>query len=319
MERRIEAASDAGRDALDAVRAMPGSLDKADAAGQLSRDLREISEDAAAVLHAEIVRVHDAEGLGYGALARYFGLSKSRVQQIIKARDRVAAEEEERVSEPSTAPEPMPVVAAVVTSARGVLVGRRNDGKPPWTFIAGQIEPGESPAEAAVREVMEETGLRVRPGGVIGRRAHPQTGRLMIYISARPTHGTDASVADEDELAEVRWVSLPEADDLMAGMVFEPVRRHLRYMLKDLPAGAVTPRGERGRRGSRPYAHGPRGDSFGLDDGRAPGGPAAGRHLQRPDSEAAAWLSGDSRAPRRIRPRGERPEPCSRQPRPQGL
>ena len=57
-----------------------------------------------------------------------------------------------------------PVVAAIVTSELGVLVGRRNDGKPPWTFISGEVEPGESPADAAVREVKEETALEVRPG-----------------------------------------------------------------------------------------------------------------------------------------------------------
>jgi 8-oxo-dGTP pyrophosphatase MutT (NUDIX family) len=54
-------------------------------------------------------------------------------------------------------PEPQPVVAAIVTSELGVLVGRRNDGKPPRTFIAGEIEPGDSPADAGIREVKEET------------------------------------------------------------------------------------------------------------------------------------------------------------------
>jgi hypothetical protein len=34
------------------------------------------------------------------------------------------------MSEPS-------VVAAIVISQEGVLLGRRHDGKPPWTFIAG--------------------------------------------------------------------------------------------------------------------------------------------------------------------------------------
>lgn len=61
--------------------------------------------------------------------------------------------------EPSTGPEHQPVVAAIVTSPLGVLVGRRNDGNPPWTFIGGAIEPGESAAHAAVREVQEEAGL----------------------------------------------------------------------------------------------------------------------------------------------------------------
>ncbi len=133
---------------------------------------------------------------------------------------------------PATRPIPVeealeqPVAAAIVTSELGVLVGKRNDGKPPWSFIAGEVEPGESPADAAVREVKEETGLRVEAGDVIGARVHPKTGRTMIYMAAAPTHGTEVFVGDEDELAEVRWVSLAEADELLPG-IFGPVREHL--------------------------------------------------------------------------------------------
>jgi len=126
----------------------------------------------------------------------------------------------------------LPIVAVVVTSHLGVLVARRNDGKPPWTFIAGEIEPGEDPADAAAREVSEETGLRVGATGVIGRRVHPQTGREMVYLAARPTHGTEAVVGDEEELAEVRWVDLAHADELMGGTIFEPVRGYLRGILE---------------------------------------------------------------------------------------
>ncbi|MPZ66639.1 MAG: NUDIX domain-containing protein [Pseudonocardiaceae bacterium] len=65
----------------------------------------------------------------------------------------------------NTPPEHQPVVAAIVTSHLGVLAGKRNDGKPPWTFIAGEIEPGEAQIDAAIREVKEETGhCRVRRG-----------------------------------------------------------------------------------------------------------------------------------------------------------
>ena len=110
-------------------------------------------------------------------------------------------------------------------------MGRRNDGSPPWTFIAGKIEPGESPADAAVREVKEETGLRIAAGGVIGRRVHPKTNRTMVYMAARPTHGTDVFVGDAEELAEVRWVSAEEADALTGGTIFEPVRQHIKHQL----------------------------------------------------------------------------------------
>jgi 8-oxo-dGTP pyrophosphatase MutT (NUDIX family) len=128
---------------------------------------------------------------------------------------------------PASTPEHQPVVAAIVTSHLGVLAGRRNDGKPPWTFIAGEIEPGESQVDAAVREVKEETGLLVRAGHhEIGRRVHPKTGRTMIYLACTPVEGTDVFVGDPIELAEVRWFSLAEVDTLMPG-VFEPVREHL--------------------------------------------------------------------------------------------
>lgn len=155
-------------------------------------------------------------------------------EEIRQLRDRMDSFEG-RAGEPSEIPEPRPVVAAIVTSARGVLIARRNDGSPPWTFIAGEIEPGESPADAAVREVKEETGLEVAAGGVIGRRVHPQTNRTMVYMAAAPVQGTDAFVADQEELAEVRWVSLAEADDLMGGAIFETVRDHLRRRLPSMP------------------------------------------------------------------------------------
>jgi 8-oxo-dGTP pyrophosphatase MutT (NUDIX family) len=129
-------------------------------------------------------------------------------------------------------PEPVPIVAAIITSPLGVLVARRNDGRPPWTFIAGALEPGEDPADAAVREAEEETGLRIRTTGVIGRRVHPHTGREMIYLAARPTHGTNAVVGDAQELAEVRWVDLAQADELMDGAMFGPVRNFLKKTLE---------------------------------------------------------------------------------------
>jgi 8-oxo-dGTP pyrophosphatase MutT (NUDIX family) len=144
----------------------------------------------------------------------------------LRAQLRALDAREGRMTEPADKPEPQPVVAAIVTSDLGVLVGRRNDGKPPWTFIAGEIEPGESPADAAVREVKEETGCLISPDKVIGRRVHPRTGRTMIYIAARPVHGTKVFVGDSEELAEVRWISLREADELLPGM-YEPVRDYL--------------------------------------------------------------------------------------------
>lgn len=129
--------------------------------------------------------------------------------------------------EPATFGRPgQPVIAAIVTSDRGVLVTRRVDQNPPWGFVAGWGEPGESPADTIIREAKEEADIRIQVGEYLGERDHPATGRHMIYYAARPTHGTEIHLGDKGELSEVRWVSLAEADELLPGM-FEPVREHL--------------------------------------------------------------------------------------------
>lgn len=60
---------------------------------------------------------------------------------------------------------PVAYVTAIVRNERGqVLFQRRQDfGDAWWGLPGGVIEPGESPAACVRREVLEETGLRVRP------------------------------------------------------------------------------------------------------------------------------------------------------------
>lgn len=56
----------------------------------------------------------------------------------------------------------VPAVAAIVRDQDGrVLVQQQRDGS--LSLPAGAVEPGESPSAAVVREVLEETGLHVRP------------------------------------------------------------------------------------------------------------------------------------------------------------
>lgn len=53
------------------------------------------------------------------------------------------------------------VTAVVVKDDLVLLVQRADDGT--WTPVTGIIDPGEQPADAAVREVAEETGVRAAP------------------------------------------------------------------------------------------------------------------------------------------------------------
>ena len=135
-----------------------------------------------------------------------------------------------RATDPAAPLQPA-IVAAIITSKAGVLVERRHDGRPLWTFPAGEAEPGEAPIDTAIRETKEETGLEITVSHAIGERDHPATGRHMIYLAARSYHGTDVHNSDEAELAEVRWATLDELDDLMPEM-FTPVRAHLERVLR---------------------------------------------------------------------------------------
>ncbi len=68
------------------------------------------------------------------------------------------------------------IAAAVVTYNGKVLLVRRriSEGTLSWQFPAGAIEPGESSAEAAVRETAEEAGLVVSATSVLGERVQPR-------------------------------------------------------------------------------------------------------------------------------------------------
>ena len=106
-----------------------------------------------------------------------------------------------------------PIAAAVIIQDGAVLLVRRRvkEGSLSWQFPAGEVEPGESFEEAAVRETKEETGLTVRPEALLGERIHPKTGRRMGYVACGLVSGT-AYVADADELAAVAWVGPNELD-----------------------------------------------------------------------------------------------------------
>jgi 8-oxo-dGTP pyrophosphatase MutT (NUDIX family) len=80
-------------------------------------------------------------------------------------------------------------VAAIVHDGVGrVLLERRSDGGR-WGPPAGAIDPGETPAQAIVREVLEETGLRVGVTGVVAVLGGPDyrfsygNGDLCEYVT----------------------------------------------------------------------------------------------------------------------------------------
>ncbi len=118
----------------------------------------------------------------------------------------------------------MPGVSAVVLHQDGrLLLGRRADNGL-WAVVSGIPEPGEQPALAAVREVLEETGVEVTVQGLAAVSASPEPVRyengdraqyLDLTFLCRAVGTGDPQVAD-DESTDVGWF---EADALPQPMM----------------------------------------------------------------------------------------------------
>jgi ADP-ribose pyrophosphatase YjhB (NUDIX family) len=75
--------------------------------------------------------------------------------------------------------------AAIFDHEGRILLTRRADNGQ-WCLPGGRMESGESAAEACEREVLEETGLRVRVKRLVGVYSHPD--QLVIYPDGRKAH-----------------------------------------------------------------------------------------------------------------------------------
>lgn len=103
----------------------------------------------------------------------------------------------------------------------GALIGRTDRrGRLRWSLPKGHLEAGESPQQAAIREVEEETGIQgeiVGELGVIdywfvaeGRRIHKTVHHYLLMA-------TGGELSDADiEVTEVAWVPLPDINRRLA-------------------------------------------------------------------------------------------------------
>jgi 8-oxo-dGTP diphosphatase len=132
-----------------------------------------------------------------------------------------------------TAAERAPISAAIIVNDGQVLMVRRRvaEGELSWQFPAGEVEPGESPEEAAVREAHEETGLTVRAETRLGERVHPATARTMVYVACSVVNGT-AHVGDEEELAEVAWCDRATLSEYVPYPFYGPVQEYFDTTLR---------------------------------------------------------------------------------------
>jgi 8-oxo-dGTP diphosphatase len=86
-----------------------------------------------------------------------------------------------------------------------------------WDIPGGTVEPGETPAEAAVRECVEEADLRCELGPELTHFENLDTGGRPITfhtLTYRLHPGPDPVVAISHEHQDFRWVTRAEAGEL---------------------------------------------------------------------------------------------------------
>ena len=113
----------------------------------------------------------------------------------------------------------LPSASVAIRDARGcVLLARHSEGDR-WVLPGGAIEPGETPADAAVREAWEETGCLVRLTRLIGVFGGPhyvvqyRNGDRASYVSSVFEATIDGGQLRPDgvELRELRFVTVSDA------------------------------------------------------------------------------------------------------------
>jgi len=128
---------------------------------------------------------------------------------------------------------PIVGVGAVVIDGTKVLLVRRGQEplKGEWSLPGGALELGETLQQGVVREVLEETGLMVAPGGIVeildriilDRITQDEaSGRVRYHyvLIDFVCHVTGGALGPATDAEEVRWV---ERDQLQNGFRLAPV------------------------------------------------------------------------------------------------
>lgn len=113
----------------------------------------------------------------------------------------------------------LPSAAALPVDGEGrLLLGWDAGGSSGWSTIGGAVDPGESPAEAAVREAREEAGVEIRVsrlldvlGGPDYEVTYPNGDRVAYVCAAYEAVIVAGDPAPADgELDKVAWFTREE-------------------------------------------------------------------------------------------------------------
>jgi 8-oxo-dGTP diphosphatase len=107
---------------------------------------------------------------------------------------------------------PAVCVGAVAVDDGRLLMVRRGHGPAfgHWSIPGGRVEPGETLAEAVVRETAEETGLEVMCGDLVGWVERIGADHHYVILDFRVTVMDERAPVAGSDASEVAWVPLQE-------------------------------------------------------------------------------------------------------------
>ena len=96
-------------------------------------------------------------------------------------------------------------VIAVIKDGK-MLMGRRRDNNK-WTNAGGHLNPGEKPLDGAVRELEEETGIKVAPEDLTFLKTikNPKNGYTVHGYKYEPTGKVTTSMKEDPDAEVYRW------------------------------------------------------------------------------------------------------------------
>jgi ADP-ribose pyrophosphatase len=100
-----------------------------------------------------------------------------------------------------------------------------------WELPAGKVDPGETPLQAAKRELAEETGYKARQWTkLVSYFASPGfvQERMTIYLATGLTAGTATPM--DDEQIETRWFTRKELGALIAAGKIEDAKTMVGFL-----------------------------------------------------------------------------------------